>query len=187
MAAAVLFDYHDPERLAGLIEGVDDSKRLTADRREEVYGRVIGSATRVSVVVRAASTIDRSGLHVTNLDCLSKALCRVAPADRMLCDGFTLPACNEPHERVVKGDSTSAAIAAASIVAKVVRDRLMRRAAERLPAYGFDVHAGYATAMHRDAIVANGPSPLHRMSFASDAYRLHAGEQPGAQALPPAA
>ena len=87
-----------------------------------------------------------------------------------LVDGFALPDCRVEHRKLVKGDSKSAAVAAASVIAKVTRDRYMARAGARMPGYGFEGHKGYASADHRDAIRELGPSPIHRMSFASDAY-----------------
>jgi ribonuclease HII len=88
----------------------------------------------------------------------------------LLSDGYMPFGLDEPCEAVVKGDATSAAIAAASIVAKVSRDRYMRSIADTSPEFGFEQHVGYATPVHRDAIVEHGPTPIHRRSFASTAY-----------------
>ena len=173
VAAAVLIDY---ERLSvsdrRALSGLHDSKQMTEDRRLEMYPCVLRAAARVSVVVRSAPGIDRRGLHVTNIEALSLALERLAPGEEAiaLVDGFRLPRCAVPHRRVVKGDATSAAIAAASVIAKVTRDRYMREVAPRHPGWGFEEHVGYSTPEHRAAIEEIGISPLHRRSFQSVAY-----------------
>ena len=173
VAAAVLIDYerlsHSDRRALG---GLHDSKQMTEERRLEMYPCVLRAAERVSVVVRSAAGIDRRGLHVTNIEALSLALERLAPGEEAIClvDGFRLPRCEVPHRRVIKGDATSAAIAAASVVAKVTRDRYMREVAPRHPGWGFEEHVGYSTPGHRQAIEEIGISPLHRRSFQSVAY-----------------
>ena len=173
VAAAVLIDYEalshgDRRALAGL----HDSKQMHAETRAEMFPAVLRAAERVSVVVRCARGIDDRGLHVTNIEALSVALERLAPDEAATClvDGFSLRPCAVPHRAVVEGDGTSAAIAAASVIAKVTRDRYMKRAAERHPGWGFDEHVGYSTPEHRDAIERIGISPLHRRSFQSVAY-----------------
>ena len=173
VAAAVLIDY---ERLSisdrRLLGGLHDSKQMTEERRMEMFPSVLRAATRASVVIRSAAGIDRRGLHVTNIEALSVALERLAPGEEAisLVDGFSLPRCRVPHRRVIKGDATSAAIAAASVLAKVTRDRYMREAALEHPGWGFDEHVGYSTPEHRAAIEELGISPLHRRSFQSVAY-----------------
>lgn len=174
VAAAVLLDYEglsNSDRRA--LSGLHDSKQMTEAQRLEMYPCVLRAAERVSVVVRCAAGIDRRGLHVTNVEALSLALQRLAPpAEEAIClvDGFHLHACAVPHRRVVKGDATSAAIAAASVIAKVTRDRYMRDVAPRHPGWGFEEHVGYSTPEHRQAIEEIGISPLHRRSFQSVAY-----------------
>jgi ribonuclease HII len=173
VAAAVLIDY---ERLTvsdrRALSGLHDSKQMTETHRLEMYPCVLRAAERVSVAIRSASGIDRRGLHVTNIEALSLALERLAPGEDAisLVDGFRLPRCGVPHRRVVKGDATSAAIAAASVIAKVTRDRYMREVAPRHPGWGFEEHVGYSTPEHRAAIEEIGISPLHRRSFQSVAY-----------------
>lgn len=173
IAAAVLIDYerltHSDRRA---LSGLHDSKQMSGELRQELYPGVLRAAERVSVVVRCAAGIDRRGLHVTNLEALSTALERLLPGAAAIClvDGFRLPRCRVPHRPVVQGDGTSAAIAAASVVAKVTRDRYMREAARRHPGWGFDEHVGYSTPEHRAAIEERGISPLHRRSFQSVAY-----------------
>jgi ribonuclease HII len=180
VAAGVLLDYerlsHSDRRLLG---GLHDSKQMTEEHRLEMYPCVLRAAERVSVVIRSAVGIDRRGLHVTNIEALSVALERLAPGEAAisLVDGFALPRCAVPHRRVIGGDATSAAIAAASVIAKVTRDRYMREAAVEHPGWGFDEHVGYSTPEHRAAIDRQGISPLHRRSFQSVAYtQLGLGE-----------
>ena len=173
VAAAVLLDYESltlADRRA--LGGLHDSKQLTEEKRLELYPCVLRAAARVSVVVRSAAGIDRRGLHVTNIEALSVALERLDPPAEAIClsDGFPLRRCTVPHRAVVEGDGTSAAIAAASVIAKVTRDRYMRDAAERHPGWGFEEHVGYSTPEHRAAIEERGISPLHRRSFQSVAY-----------------
>jgi ribonuclease HII len=175
VAAAVLFDLDvlgpaDVRRLCDL----DDSKQHTAQAREHMYPLILRTATRVAVVSRSARSIDVNGLHRTNLAALADAL-RNATRDcgqdvSRLVDGFRLPDLELPHEAVIGGDARSACIAAASIVAKVTRDRFMHHVDELHPGWSFAQHVGYSTPEHREAIVRLGPSPLHRMSFQSVAY-----------------
>ncbi len=172
VAAGVCFDYArlSPEdhRILG---GLNDSKKLSAARRELMFEAILHLARSVAVISRSAAYIDDFGLHKTNLHCLGTALARVqAAGGALLSDGYRPSGLETPCEAVVKGDAKSASIAAASIVAKVSRDRFMRRAALRYKGWGFENHVGYATAAHQRAIVELGLTPLHRRSFASVAY-----------------
>ena len=139
VAAAVLFDYetlsHADRR--GL-SGLHDSKQMTEERRLDIFPAVLRAAERVSVVIRSANGIDRRGLHVTNIEALGVALERLYLGEEAmaLVDGFSLPRCSVPHRRVIGGDRTSAAIAAASVIAKVTRDRYMHEAALTHPGLG---------------------------------------------------
>ncbi|MEJ7783594.1 MAG: ribonuclease HII [Solirubrobacteraceae bacterium] len=173
VAAAVLFDVEAlgvRERRALAL--LNDSKQHTPEAREQLYPVVMRTAVKVAVVSRCARGIDSRGLHVTNLAALREALMRVAvPGSICLSDGFPVADFGHDQRPVVGGDATSAAIAAASIVAKVSRDRFMRRADEQHPGWEFAAHVGYSTPEHRDAIQRQGVSPLHRMSFASTAYQ----------------
>jgi ribonuclease HII len=155
-----------------MLSGLHDSKQLTAEKRDELYTAVMRAAERVSVVVRSARGIDDRGLHVTNIEALSSALERLRPGEETTClvDGFSLRECSVPHRAVIEGDGTSAAIAAASVLAKVTRDRYMHGAAREHPGWGFEEHVGYSTPEHREAIERIGISPLHRRSFQSVAY-----------------
>jgi ribonuclease HII len=172
VAAAVLLDY---ERLTmrdrRALGDLDDSKQRTVEQREELYPVVVRAAARVAVTVRCVRGIDGRGLHVTNLAALARSLERVAvPGAVCLTDGFRVPQCGVEHQAVIDGDARSAAIAAASVIAKVTRDRYMHRIADAYPGFGFDGNVGYSTSEHRAAIVAHGPSAIHRRSFASIAY-----------------
>lgn len=157
---------------ARALRHVDDSKRVPAGVRAELALEIVARARQVVVVSVAPVSIDRRGLHVCNLAALSRALAGLV-ADEALClvDGFALGEGARPHRRVVGGDRTSFCIAAASVVAKEARDRLMRGPATLAhPDHGFDEHVGYATPAHRAAIHRHGPTPMHRMSFRSAAY-----------------
>ena len=173
VAAAVLFDLErltlsDRRALARL----NDSKQHTVEGREELYPLVLRAAARSVVVTRCVKGIDERGLHVTNLEALRTALRSVACEGTIcLADGFHVGDCGHEQRAVIEGDSRSAAIAAASVLAKVTRDRYMRRAAERHPGWDFETNVGYSTPEHRAAIAANGISPLHRLSFQSIAYQ----------------
>jgi ribonuclease HII len=154
------------------LAGLHDSKQMTIADRERLYPCVLRAAKRVSVVVRCVRGIDARGLHVTNVEALSAALQRLEPRGAVcLVDGFRLPPCPLEHRAVIEGDGTSAAIAAASILAKVTRDRYMHRAGGAYPGWGFDENVGYSTPEHREAIEQIGISALHRRSFQSVAYR----------------
>lgn len=182
VAAAVLFDYDQLEQ--DLLDGLNDSKKLTASRREALYDRVLRCAARVAVVMRTSRSIDAHGLQRMNLDALHRSLVLVAkPGCMPIADGagFKLPLVGtvEPLT-LVRGDSTSAAVAAASVVAKVARDRLMSRASKRWPGYGFERHYGYGTTQHREAIARLGLCPLHRSSCRGVTKALAASAHPSA-------
>jgi ribonuclease HII len=172
VAAAVRFDHtrlslDDVRALADL----DDSKKRKGERRELLYDAVLRTASSIAVVMRPASSIDSVGLHKTNLEILGTALATVGTDGSVaLADGFQVELPWGKAEKVIGGDGRSASIAAASIIAKVVRDRWMCDAAERYPEYGFDRHFGYATEEHREAIMRFGPTDIHRRSFKSSSY-----------------
>jgi len=173
VTAGVCFDYAGwTDDDYAVLDGLTDSKRLTEAARECLYGAVLRRARRVVVVARSSAAIDERGLHVCNLEALGEALERARDeACVALVDGFALPSCSVPHEAIVGGDLRSAAVAAASVVAKVTRDRVMRRLHERFPHYGFDRHVGYATAYHQEMITLHGVCPLHRLSFDAVSFR----------------
>jgi ribonuclease HII len=172
LVAGVLLDYaklrdHKVRPLACL----NDSKQCSEPEREELYRAVLGCAERVVVRAVPSSQIDRVGLHRSNLAGLRAVLSELAPpAEVCLVDGFRLGPLAPDHRAVVDGDEKSAAIAAASIVAKVTRDRMMRRIDALYPAYGFRSHVGYITPSHTAVVRAVGPSEIHRRSWRARAY-----------------
>jgi ribonuclease HII len=172
-AAAVLFDMEAlGVREVRALSALNDSKQHDAEARDELYPVVMRTAVKVVVVSRCVRGIDGYGLHKTNLAALRDALATVArPGCLCLIDGFAVPDFGHPQRAIVDGDCTSAAIAAASIVAKVTRDRFMHRADALHPGWEFRSHVGYSTPEHRDAIQRQGVSPLHRLSFQSTAYQ----------------
>jgi ribonuclease HII len=172
VVAGVLLDYaslrgHRVRPLAVL----NDSKQVSPDERERLFTAVMGCASQVSVRVIPSGQIDRAGLHRSNLWGLRTVLADLTPpAEVCLVDGFRLGPSAPPHRAVVDGDTRSAAIAAASIVAKVTRDRLMRRLDALYPRYGFSSHVGYIKPAHTAAVLEHGPCEQHRLSFAARAY-----------------
>ncbi|KFB10799.1 ribonuclease HII [Nitratireductor basaltis] len=163
VAAAVILDANR------LPDGLDDSKRLSAEMREALFVQVLDAAVSVSVASVCAASIDASDIRLASLEAMRRALHGLCtPARFALADGRDIPpGLNCPCKAVVKGDQRSQSIAAASIIAKVTRDRMMTRTGHCQPHYGFDSHAGYATRRHRDAINQHGPvHRIHRMSFA---------------------
>ena len=182
VVAGVLFDYEKLRdhavRPLGLL---NDSKQVAHQGRETLFRAIAGCAERISVRVIPATTIDRDGLHRSNLRGLREALATLAPpAEACLVDGFRLGPLAPEHEAVVDGDERSAAIAAASIVAKVVRDRTMRRLDAVFPQYGFVSHVGYITPGHSAVVRARGPSEIHRRSFQALCYAAEETPEPQA-------
>ena len=172
VVAGVLLDYerlHD-HRVRPLAL-LNDSKQLTPDERHELFRAVVGCAAKIAVRVFSAREIDRNGLHRSNLAGMRSALAALAPpAEVCLVDGFRLGPTAVPHRAIVDGDAKSAAIAAASVVAKVVRDRAMRRMDAVFPHYGFSSHVGYITPGHSAVVRERGPSYIHRRSFQALCY-----------------
>lgn len=165
VAAAVQLDLSAP------IEGVNDSKKLTALRRERLYEAITRQAVHWGVGVATPEEIDRLNILEATFRAMQRALQSVqCAAGLILVDGNrTIKGVAEPRQRaVVEGDGRSASIAAASIIAKVTRDRMMRKYHDRFPLYGFDSHKGYATRQHREAIVTHGLCAIHRRSFCAD-------------------
>jgi ribonuclease HII len=150
---------------------LNDSKQVDPEGRERLFEAVVSCAERIAIRVIPHGDIDRLGLHRCNLAGLRAVLNALAPpAEACLVDGFRLGPAAPPHLAIVDGDERSAAIAAASIVAKVVRDRTMRRLDAVFPQYGFSSHVGYITPLHSAAVRACGPSEIHRRSFQALCY-----------------
>jgi len=160
-AAAIL-----PEGKRGLVPGLNDSKLLTEKARERAYEQVLKRALAWSVVVVEPGECDRLGMHVANVAALRRALARldVRPA-YVLTDGFPVDGLGVPGLAMWKGDRVAACISAASVIAKVTRDRIMMQQHELWPDYDFATHKGYVTAEHSDALTEHGPCPIHRMRF----------------------
>jgi ribonuclease HII len=155
-----------PRGRRGEIDGLTDSKLLSAAVRERLYEEVVRRAVAYSVVIVPAAEIDAYGLHVANLAGMRRALSTLAPTpDYALTDGFPVPGAGAPTTAVWKGDATVACIAAASILAKVTRDRIMCELHERWPQYEFARHKGYVTAEHARALREHGPCAEHRQRY----------------------
>ena len=172
VVAGVLLDYgclrDHKVRPLGLL---NDSKQCSPERREDLFRAVLGCAEQVVVRVIPHGQIDRNGLHRSNLAAMREILHVLSPpAEACLVDGFRLGPTAPEHRAVVDGDEKSAAIAAASIVAKVTRDRLMHRMDALFPHYGFWSHVGYITPGHSAVVRERGPSSIHRRSFQALCY-----------------
>jgi ribonuclease HII len=160
-AAAIL-----PEGKAGIVPGLADSKLLTPKARERCYAQVVRRAVAWSVVVVPPGECDRLGMHVANVEALRRSLARLDHrASYVLTDGFPVDGLGVPGLAIWKGDRVAACIAAASVIAKVTRDRIMCELHEKFPAYDFATHKGYCTEDHEAALQEHGPCPVHRMRF----------------------
>ncbi|QIK76970.1 ribonuclease HII [Nocardioides piscis] len=168
-----------PPGRAGVVPGLADSKLLTEKARERVYAQVVRRAVAWSVVVIDSEECDRLGMHVANVEALRRA---VALLDHrpsyVLTDGFPVDGLEVPGLAVWKGDRVAACIAAASVLAKVTRDRMMVELDSTYPAYDFKTHKGYITDVHSAALLDHGPSAVHRMRFVN--VRRAAGLEPPA-------
>jgi ribonuclease HII len=157
----------DPRRRSGLT-GLADSKALTAPAREAAYQQVVESALAWHVVVIPSTDIDGLGLHVCNVTGMRRALAGLdCSPGYVLTDGFPVRGFPAPTLAMWQGDEVAACVAAASVVAKVTRDRIMRDLHHEYPEYGFARHKGYSTPSHMRALADHGPCPQHRMSFAN--------------------
>lgn len=161
VAAVVL-----PQGRRGEVPGLADSKLLTEPAREAAFAEVVRRALSWSVVVVPSTEVDRCGLHVMNVRAMRQAVLRLDPCPSyVLTDGFAIGGMPAPALAVWKGDRVAACVAAASVVAKVTRDRLMRRLHESWPEYDFAQHKGYITPEHTAALHEHGPCPEHRFSY----------------------
>jgi ribonuclease HII len=172
VAAAVIW----PAAGAG-VEGVDDSKKLTPMARDRALERIQREALAWSVVEVSAAECDELGIQSANITALRRALLRLDPApDFALLDGFAVDGLPFPSLGVWKGDQVAFCVSAASIIAKVTRDRIMDRLDSEYPGYGFAIHKGYVTAAHSAALGKLGPSPVHRLSFGNVAKSMACGK-----------
>lgn len=159
-AAAVIFD----EGVS--IDGLNDSKKLSEKKREALFDEIIEKAKAYCITASTVEEIERINILQAAMLAMKRAVegLSIVP-DMVIIDGNQLPDLTCPAQAVVKGDSLSACIAAASILAKVSRDRYMKKLAEEYPQYQFEKHKGYGTKLHNEMILKYGPSPVHRMSF----------------------
>ena len=178
VAAAVVLPQVVLER-PELLAGVDDSKALTAPQRERLAKLILALADEWAIGATPAHVIDTHGILPATRLAMQVALLRLPkPADALLIDAVRIEDWPCPQQSLIKGDARCLSIAAASIVAKVARDRLMSEIGCRAPAYGFEQHKGYGTAVHARALRAHGPSEQHRRSFRPLADFLACGEWP---------
>jgi len=151
---------------AARFEGLTDSKLLSAATRDRMFDIVLARAVDSAVIVVPAAEVDRIGVHVANIEGMRRAVAQLAEnPGYVLTDGFRVPGLTAPSMSVVKGDQAAACVAAASVLAKVTRDRIMAGLHGDLPVYGFDVHKGYNTPEHTAALNQHGPSAEHRWSY----------------------
>jgi ribonuclease HII len=173
-----------PSGKAGIVPGLADSKLLTPKARDRCFEQVVRRAVAWSVVVMSHAECDRLGMHVASVEALRRAVAKldVAPS-YVLTDGFPVDGLGAPGLAVWKGDRVAACVAAASVIAKVTRDRLMDELDEEWPVYDFRTHKGYVTPDHTAALDEHGPSPIHRMRFVN--VRRAAGlEGPAIESVP---
>ena len=169
IASVVLHDPFAPE-----LELVRDSKELSEKKREEIFEVIQSIAESISVVIVPAAEVDARGVHAANLDGMRRAVngLDVLPA-YVLTDGYAIEGLGFPNLAVWKGDQVVVSISAASIIAKVTRDRIMREMDAEFPLYGFAGHKGYITSAHTKALNEHGPCAQHRRSFANVAALIH--------------
>ena len=157
----------EPSRRIEGLEGVRDSKQLTPRQRERQYGIIKSAALAMGVGIVPPEEIDEIGIVPATRQAMGMAIAQLAPPpDFLLVDYLSLPELSTSQKSITRGDALSLSIAAASIVAKVTRDRLMVELGARYPGYGFARHKGYGTPQHRESLARLGPSPIHRLSFA---------------------
>jgi ribonuclease HII len=163
IAAVIL---NDP--LAKSLGGVKDSKQLSADQRDELFELIKANSLAYSIIEISVEEIDSLGLHKCNIEGMRRAVQALdAKADYVLTDGYSIPGLSTPNLAVWKGDQVAITISAASILAKVYRDRIMIELDKKYPMYGLANHKGYITASHTAAIKEFGVLPIHRKSFAN--------------------
>ncbi|MGI6181760.1 MAG: ribonuclease HII [Agathobaculum sp.] len=157
-----------------VIDGLNDSKKLSEKKREALFDVIVENAVAWSVSLVDETVIDEINILQATYRAMRQAVEGLtSPADFVYVDGNRSEGLALPHACVVSGDAKVPSIAAASILAKVTRDRLMRQFAERYPAYGFEKHKGYETKAHDEALLAYGPCPIHRKTFLKKFYQKH--------------
>ena len=158
-----------------VIEGLNDSKKLTEARREKLFDVIVEKAVAYGIGSADEKEIDSLNiLQATYLAMWRAVEALPVPCDYAMVDGNRMPPLPVPGETIVKGDAKSASIAAASILAKVSRDRVMMQYHEQYPAYGFNAHKGYGTRTHYAALEAYGPCPIHRLTFLKKFFQQQA-------------
>ncbi len=169
VAAAVSLDPETCSSLASqkLLEYIKDSKKLTAKKRDELFDFIQNNFCEVGIGICGHETIDRINILEATFLAMKKAISALKqkPEFAMLDGKFMIPNSSLKQEAVIKGDDLVLSIAAASIIAKVARDRMMDEFHQQYPMYGFDQHRGYGTKLHMEAIASYGPCPIHRKSF----------------------
>jgi ribonuclease HII len=182
VAAAVIL----PPGRRGEIDELNDSKLLTALARERVYTQVVKRALTWAAVIIGPGDIDERGLHVCNVAAMRRAFATLdLTPDYVLTDGFRVDGLGVPSLAVWKGDQVAACVAAASVIAKVTRDRIMCELDQKYPEYGFAEHKGYSTPEHQAALADHGPCPEHRFSYANVAAVAGLSEASGTVGVAP--
>ena len=157
-----------------VIPGLNDSKKLTDKKRRELCSVITAEAVSYGIAFASEQEIDEINILQATYRAMKQAVDGLTrPADFVYVDGNRSQGLEQPHECVVSGDAKIPSVAAASIIAKVTRDRLMRRFAEQYPQYGFEKHKGYETKAHDEALLEHGPCPIHRMTFLKKFYEKH--------------
>ena len=163
VAAVILKDPHNSS-----LDGVKDSKALTAMQRETLYERILDNASSYSIIEISPSEIDEIGLHKSNLEGMRRAISALTiEPEYILTDGYEIEGLSTPSLAVWKGDQVALSISAASILAKVFRDRVMENLDMKYPGYGLAAHKGYVTRVHQRALEKLGVSDIHRRSYAN--------------------
>ena len=169
VAAVVLLDPFSPA-----LSQVKDSKELTESKREDLFDVVVNNSSSYSIIEISADEIDQYGVHKCNIEGMRRAVNGLSQTpEYVLTDGYAIPGLTVPNLSVWKGDQVAISISAASILAKVYRDRIMIELDKQYPNYGFASHKGYITAIHTEAIKKFGVLPIHRKSFANIAALLN--------------
>lgn len=168
VVACVMLDKNTP------IKGVNDSKQLSETKREALFDAILDHALAYSIKVYSAKTVDKLNVYQTSKKGMVEAAKEIGNVDYLLTDAMPIKTSDFPVKSIIKGDQKSASIAAASILAKVTRDRIMVELGNQYPHYGFEAHKGYPTKRHLEAISQFGPLDVHRKTFnpIKDYYKI---------------